>query len=247
MNTNVKLTIEYDGSLFCGWQRQKKEMTIQGEIEKVLAIMTEQKVVLMGSGRTDAGVHALGQVANFHCDSRLAPEVFHKGLNALLPEGIVVKTCERVPDSFHARYDAKSKIYQYRILNRLIPVAVGRQYVWHIKTKLDAGAMQRAIRHIVGTHDFKAFEGAGSPRATTTRQVVNARLTRDHPDDLVFEIEAEGFLRYMVRNIVGTLVDVGRLKISPEDFKAILQSMDRGRAGATAPPQGLFLMAVKYE
>ena len=247
MNTNLKLTIEYDGSLFCGWQRQKKEMTIQGEIEKALAIMTEQKIVLTGSGRTDAGVHALGQVANFHCDSRLAPEVFHRGLNALLPEGIVVKTCERVPDSFHARYDAKSKIYQYRILNRLIPVAVGRQYVWHIKKKLDGDAMRQAIRHITGTHDFKAFEGAGSPRATTTRHVVNARLSRESPDGLVFEIEAGGFLRYMVRNLVGTLVDVGRHKITPEDFKAILLSRDRDRAGATAPPQGLFLMEVKYE
>lgn len=247
MNRNFKLTIEYDGSLFCGWQRQKKEMTVQGEIEKALAIMTAQTVVLTGSGRTDAGVHALGQVASFHCDSRLLPDIFHRGLNALLPEGIVVKMCEQAPDSFHARYDAKSKVYQYRILNRLIPVAVGRQYVWHIKKKLDDDAMRQAISHIIGTHDFKAFEGAGSPRATTTRHVIKAHLTGEHPDDLIFEIEAGGFLRYMVRNIVGTLVDVGFHKITSEDFKAILLSRDRDRAGATAPPQGLFLMEVKYE
>ena len=170
MNRNFKLTIEYDGSLFCGWQRQKKEMTIQGEIEKALAIMTKEKVVLTGSGRTDAGVHALGQVANFYCDSRLSPEVFHRGLNALLPEGIVVKTCERAPDSFHARYDAKSKVYQYRILNRLIPVAVGRQYVWHIKkswTVMPCGGQSIISPAPMISRPLKALAVPGSPQRVT--------------------------------------------------------------------------------
>ena len=246
MLKNFKLIIEYDGSSYHGWQKQKNDRTIQGEIEKALTTMTGKKIVLTGSGRTDAGVHAYGQAANFICDTELSCKVFQKGLNSLLPKDIVIKECCQADEKFHARYDAKSKTYNYRILNRPIPAAICRQYAWFIPKRLDLDAMRCAIRHIIGRHDFKAFEGAGSPRSNTTRCIIKAELAKKDRGYLVFEIEADGFLRFMVRNIVGTLVDVGLCKITPDDFKQILLSRDREQAGATAPPHGLFLMNVKY-
>lgn len=244
---NFKLLIEYDGSCFSGWQRQKHDRTIQAEIEQALATMTKQKIVLNGSGRTDAGVHALGQTANFYCDTNLPAVVFHRGLNCLLPEDIVIKSCEVVPHEFHARFDARSKIYRYRILNRELPQAVGRQYAWFVRKELNLTAMQAAAVYLVGKHDFKAFEGSGSPRSSSLRRVIRTELFRQNDDMIVFEIEADGFLRFMVRNIVGTLVDVGLQKITPRDLKDILLSADRNRAGITAPPQGLFLVKVRYD
>ena len=246
MLKNFKLTIEYDGNGYQGWQRQKSGRTIQGEIEKALRTMTGKKVSLTASGRTDAGVHALGQVANFLCETRLLPGDFRKGLNSLLPGDIVIKTCEAVSESFHARYDTSSKTYCYRILNRSIPAAIGRQYAWFVRKELDLDAMRAAISHIIGTHDFSAFEGSGSPRSHSTRFVMAARLVEKDRRYIHFEIQADGFLRFMVRNIVGTLVDVGHHKITPDKFKEILISKDRNLAGATAPPQGLFLMEVEY-
>ena len=246
MIKNYKLTIEYDGTFYHGWQRQKSDPTFQAEIEKAISTMTGHAVTVTGSGRTDAGVHALGQVANFKCDTRLgSPEILN-GLNALLPDCMVIRSCEKVDENFHARYDVKSKTYQYRILNRNLPIAIQRQYAWHIRRRLDTGAMRQASSHLVGRHDFKAFEGTGSPRSHSKRQVFKAQITRQKEDYLLFEIEADGFLRFMVRNIVGTLVEVGRGKISPEGFKEILLAQDRSRAGATAPARGLFLVKVKY-
>jgi tRNA pseudouridine38-40 synthase len=201
MTRNFKLIIEYDGSRYHGWQRQKEDRSIQGEIEKALKTITAGSVTLNGSGRTDAGVHAQGQVANFECNTRLEPDALMNGLNSLLQDDIVIKVCEPVSASFHARYDAKSKVYHYRILNRPLPAAIGRQYSWFIRKALNL---------------------------------------------LVFHIEADGFLRYMVRNMVGTLVDVGLEKSTPHDFKRILHSKDRSQASATAPAQGLMLMEVKY-
>jgi tRNA pseudouridine38-40 synthase len=246
MTKNFKITIEYDGSLYHGWQRQKKDCTVQQEIEKALGKMTACKVTLIGSGRTDAGVHAAGQVANFKCDTRLDSEAFFNGLNSLLPDDIIIKDCELVAPQFHARYDAKSKVYQYKILNRNIPAAIGRQYVWFIRKPLDRQSMRIAIAHVLGRHDFKAFEGTGSPRQDTTREVFAAELSEPEGGLLIFEIEANGFLRYMVRNIVGTLADVGLGKITPADFKRILDSRDRSQASATAPGQGLTLIKVTY-
>jgi tRNA pseudouridine38-40 synthase len=159
---------------------------------------------------------------------------------------MVIISCEEVHLKFHARYDVKSKTYQYRILNRNLPIAIQRQYVWHIRRRLDTGAMRQASNHLVGRHNFKAFEGAGSPRSHSKRQVFKVDIIRKNEDYLIFEIEADGFLRFMVRNIIGTLVEVGRGKISSGDFKDILLSKDRSRAGATAPAQGLFLIEVKY-
>jgi tRNA pseudouridine38-40 synthase len=246
MIKNFKLIIEYDGSRYHGWQRQKEDPTVQGEIEKALKEMTSKAVTVIGSGRTDAGVHAEGQVANFKCETRLKPASFIKGLNSLLTPDIVIKACEQVNASFHARYKAKSKIYHYRILNRPLPAAIGRQYSWFIRQALNQNAMRAAISHIIGLHDFKAFEATGSPRQSTTRHVLAADLGEKQDGLLVFHIEADGFLRCMVRNIVGTLVDVGRKKLSVADFKRVLDSKDRSQAGATAPAHGLSLIKVNY-
>jgi len=246
MKKNFKLIIEYDGSLYHGWQRQKDDRSIQGEIEKALQKMTTNRVTVIGSGRTDAGVHAEGQVASFKCDTRLEPEALLNGLNSLLAEDTVIKVCEQVSSSFHARFDAKSKIYHYKILNRPTPAAIGRKYSWLIRKSLNQDAMRAAISHIIGRHDFKAFEGTGSPRQHTTRQVYSADLIEQQSGLLVFHIEADGFLRYMVRNIVGTLVDVGMQKLTSDDFKSILDSKDRSQASATAPAHGLTLVKVIY-
>ena len=246
MQKNFKIIVEYDGTEYHGWQRQKADRTIQQEIEQALATMTAGQITLCASGRTDAGVHAFGQTANFFCETDLSPEVFKKGLNSLLPDDIVIKECRLAAESFHARYDVKSKIYHYRLVNRKIPPAIGRQYAWFIRKRLDTAAMRCAISHICGIHDFKAFEGTGSPRSHTIRNVMAADLNEDNDGSIVFKIEADGFLRYMVRNIVGTLVDVGLGKITPAGFKEILESKNRSQASATAPPHGLFLMEVKY-
>ena len=246
MLKNFKIIIEYDGTSYHGWQRQKNDRTIQEEIEKTLLTMTGKKTVLTASGRTDAGVHAFGQVANFTCDTDLSPQAFQNGLNSLTPDDIVITSCNLADEKFHSRFNAKSKIYNYRILNRNLPAAINRQYAWFILKTLDLVSMRRAAGHIIGSHDFKAFEGTGSPRSHTTRCVIKADIVEQENGLMVFEIEADGFLRFMVRNIVGTLVDVGLGKITSDDFKEILFSKDRSMAGATAPPNGLFLMQVKY-
>ena len=244
---NYKLTIEYDGTAYHGWQIQARDITIQESIETALSTMTREKIRLSGSGRTDAGVHALGQVANFKTESKITANSFFSGLNSLLPDDIVITACEEVDDDFHARFSAKIKTYQYRIFNRSVALAIGRQYAWHIRKKLDVSAMQKAAEHIIGTHDFKSFEGTGSPRAHTIRTVMHAAFAETENGYLVFEMTANGFLRYMVRNLVGSLVDVGLLKTTPEEFKQILEAKNRDLAGATAPPQGLFLVNVSYE
>jgi tRNA pseudouridine38-40 synthase len=243
---NFKIIVEYDGSQYCGWQRQNNDPTIQETIEQALMKMTDQKISVIGSGRTDAGVHAYGQVANFKCDTKLNAADFIGGLNSLTPEDIVIAACEEVPDEFHARFSAAGKIYHYIILNRSNPAAIKRQYAWHIRKALDLDTMRAALPYFIGSHDFKAFEGAGSPRSHTIRDVINADLREESNGYVLFEIEADGFLRYMVRNIVGTLVEIGLGKISPEDVKKILDSKDRTLAPATAPAHGLFLKRVNY-
>ncbi|WP_372681934.1 tRNA pseudouridine(38-40) synthase TruA [Desulfosarcina sp.] len=242
-----KLILEYDGSAFHGWQRQTKDRTVQETIENALAVMTRERVTLIGSGRTDAGVHAIGQSAGFTTRSRLDARAFLNGLNSLLPDDVVVRACDPMPDSFHARFDVRSKHYRYHILNRRIAPAIGRQFVWHIRKPLDTAAMIQAAGTLLGTHDFKAFEGAGSPRQHSIRTVTDSTLAITGDGKLTYDIQANGFLRFMVRNIVGTLVEVGLGRLDKQDVRAILQSKDRSRAGATAPPQGLFLMDVTYK
>jgi tRNA pseudouridine38-40 synthase len=246
MTKNFKITIEYDGTGYHGWQRQKNDRTIQEEIEKAILTVTGQQVSLTGSGRTDAGVHACAQVANFICETHLGAQAISGGLNSLTDDDIVIAECKEIEESFHARYDVKSKAYVYKILNRPNPAAVGRQYAWHIRQELNRENMRAAITHLIGSHDFKAFEGAGSPRSHTIRNVFKADLIEEQEDRMAFEIEADGFLRFMVRNIVGTLVDVGLGKISPDEFRHILKSRDRSLAAATAPAHGLFLKNVVY-
>ncbi len=243
---NFRIIVEYDGTAYHGWQRQKADRTIQGEIEKALTTMTGKPVSLAGSGRTDAGVHAIGQTASFSSDAGLSPDIYLKGLNSLLPDDILIRVCESMDPAFHARYDARSKLYQYRILNRDMPSILERHYVWHIRRKLNVEAMQKAATYFVGEHDFKAFEGTGSPRTSTVRHVIRAEMRQTRDNQILFDIEADGFLRYMVRNIVGTLVDVGNGRIPEEDVKGILLSRDRSLAGATAPARGLFLIKVNY-
>ncbi len=238
--------MEYDGTAYHGWQRQKADRTIQGEIEKALASMTGKVVNLAGSGRTDAGVHAIGQTASFSSDAGLSPDIYLKGLNSLLPDDILIRSCESVDPAFHARYDARSKRYQYRILNRDLPSVMERQYVWHIRRPLNVEAMHKAATYFLGEHDFKSFQGSGSPRTSTVRYVICTEMRQSRDGRLLFDIEAQGFLRYMVRNIVGTLVDVGIGRTPAEEVQGILNSRDRTLAGATAPARGLFLMKVSY-
>ncbi len=246
MEKNFKITIEYDGTNYHGWQRQKKDKTIQEEIEKALFRITGQKITLTGSGRTDSGVHALSQVANFKLKTDLTANIFLKALNSILKDDIIIKKCEEVSLSFHARFDAKNKTYHYFILNGKLPRAIGRMYHWHICHPLDINNMNLAASYLVGEHDFAAFEGAGSPRAHTVRRIFMAEFVKGNDGMIIFKIQASGFLRFMVRNIVGTLKDVGSEKITPDKFKEILLSKNRKNAGPTAPPQGLFLVHVCY-
>jgi len=247
MNKTFKLTMEYDGTDFCGWQRQKEDRTVQETIETAVEAMVGDPVSVAGSGRTDSGVHALRQTASFSCDTRLDAETLQRGLNSLLPDDVVIIGCREMDAEFHARYSARSKMYRYRILNRRIPEALGRRYAWHIKRPLSVDRMSAAASLLQGTQDFKAFEGAGSPRSHTVRTVSRANWRQASNGYLVFEIEADGFLRFMVRNIVGTLVEVGSGKRAPEDITTILLSRDRSQGGPTAPAHGLFLVEVRYE
>ncbi len=244
---NFKLVIEYDGTAYHGWQRQPNGPTIQQEIEAAIGVMIRRPVTLTGSGRTDAGVHARGQVANFSCPTKLSAKEFHQGLNSILPDDIVIRDCRQVPAQFHARFDARSKIYRYTIVNQPLRPAIGRQYVWWLRAPLDLASMQQAAELIRGEHDFESFQGAGSPRPHTRRHILRADWTRASGNRLLFDIQADGFLRYMVRNIVGTLVAVGWKKTTPEEFAHILTARDRGLAAATAPACGLQLLRVIYE
>ncbi len=246
MKRNFKIVIEYDGTLYKGWQKQKSAKTIQEEIEKALKIITGKEIIIAGSGRTDAGVHSYGQTASFFSGTKLECKTLQKGLNALLPKEIVIVECSIEKNDFHARYSAKSKIYHYRVLNSPIRRAINRDYFLHIKKKLDIIKMKEALNFIIGTYDFSAFEGAGSHRQSSVRTILNAKIYEEDDGYIIFELEADGFLRYMARNIVGTLIEAGAGKRTPEDFKNILESKDRSLAGKTASAKGLFLMKVFY-
>lgn len=244
---NFKLVLEYDGSHYHGWQRQKGLLTVQEVVESRLAIMLNRKVSVRASGRTDAGVHALGQVINFYAETRLKPEDFLKGLNSLLPEDIVVISAEEVDHSFHARFSAIKKTYLYRIWNSPLPSALMRRYSWHVPYELDLDAMREGISHLIGLHDFAAFMASGSSVKSTVRNLYKGGVEKRGNEELIFFFEANGFLRHMVRIMVGTLVEVGRGKKRPGDIPEILESKDRNRAGATAPAHGLYLARVVYD
>ncbi|MGC9194767.1 MAG: tRNA pseudouridine(38-40) synthase TruA [Syntrophobacteraceae bacterium] len=243
---NIKLVVEYDGGGYHGWQRQAGCLTIQEVIESRLGIMLGQRVGINASGRTDAGVHAKGQVINFRVRTRLSAEEIQKGLNSLLPDDIAVIAAQEVPRSFHARFSALSKVYEYHILNRLAPTALLRKYLWHVRNPLAVAPMRECLKIVCGKNDFSAFMASGSPVSSTSRTMLRAELENLGPDRLKFTFEADGFLRHMVRNLTGTLVEVGKGKKTTTDFERILKSGDRKQAGITAPGRGLYLMSVNY-
>lgn len=244
---NFKLVLEYDGAGYHGWQRQRGVLTVQEVLESRLSVMVGQPVTVRASGRTDAGVHALGQVVSFNAATRLQPEDFLRGLNALLPPDIVVLQAEEMPHAFHARYSATGKLYEYHILNRPVPSALERRRSWHVKEPLNDEVIETCLKIACGVHDFAAFMAAGSPVKSTVRELKGARHRRPDHDHLVFSFEADGFLRHMVRNLVGTLVEAGKGKRTAEEFKAVLDGRDRRKAGVTAPAHGLYLVRVFYD
>jgi len=243
----IKLTLEYDGTLYHGWQLQPGLLTIQGVVQDRLTRMTQEPVRVIGAGRTDAGVHALGQVAHFRTTSTILLPALQRGLNSLLPPDVVVTAVEEVPDSFHARHSARSKVYVYVILNRPYPSALWRHYSWFIPQRLDLASMNTCGRTLIGNHDFTSFRASGDESPHSIRTVLSVEATpRTESDLILVTIEANAFLREMVRAIVGTLVSVGRGRISPEAFSDIVRVRDRRRAGVTAPARGLFLREVRY-
>ena len=243
---NFKMTVEYDGSAYCGWQRQENGTSIQQLLEEAIKLITGQKVAVIGSGRTDAGVHALNQVGSFRCSTKLPVNKIFMGMNSVLPPDIVVKELEEAADEFHALRDVKSKIYVYKICNQRLRPALGRNYFWHIRFPLDIGKMKKAAEYLIGTHDFSCFCATGTDVKDRVRTIVDVEIKTCDDGLIEIKVEARGFLKYMVRNIIGTLVEVGRDKRKPEEMKKIIESRDRTIAGVTAPACGLFLKEVKY-
>ncbi len=262
---NIRLLIEYDGTNYHGWQRQSSpnrgagdlHQTIQGTIEDVLSGIIKHPAKAVAAGRTDAGVHATGQVMHFKTTLQINESSWVKAVNSLLPADIVVRKAEYVSEDFHARFDAKSKVYTYFILNSALPSAFQRNYVWHIKQPLDISLIREALQYLIGHHDFSSFRasdcGAKSPVKTLDRLEVDIYANPPLPPFLkggknyiIFTFEARSYLQHMVRNIVGTLAEVGRGKFSPTDVKTILEKKDRRYAGPIAPPQGLYLSEVRY-
>ena len=244
---NIKLVIEYDGKEFNGWQKQPNKLNIQGEIEQAIERITGEKVDLMASGRTDAGVHALGQVANFKTNSNIPIEKFPIALNANLKKSILIKSAEEVEERFHSRLNCKRKTYRYVINNSKYGTAIYRNLETHIPIKLDIQKMQQAIKYFEGEHDFKAFKASGTSSKSSVRTIYKAEVLDARNERIYIELTGNGFLYNMVRIISGTLVDVGLGKIEPEEIENIILSKDRQYAGKTLPPQGLYLLTVEYE
>lgn len=243
---NVKTIIEYDGTDYHGWQCQGDLPTVQKTIEDAIRKITGENVKITGSGRTDAGVHAMGQVANFFIETQMDPETLRKALNSTLPRDISIIKTQEVPEGFHAQFSSRSKVYEYRIFNRLHPPALQRNRVWHIPQKLDTKKMREAAAYLEGTHDFSVFATADITVKTTVRTVKRVHVRKTREGIILIEIEAVGFLKRMVRMITGTLVETGKRKLSPEGFGQILAEGQKTKNVFTAPPQGLFLKKVVY-
>ncbi|ETX04607.1 MAG: hypothetical protein ETSY2_27875 [Candidatus Entotheonella gemina] len=241
----IKLVVGYRGTRYHGWQIQPNVMTVQGTLEAALNKIANEPVRVHASGRTDTGVHAVGQVVHFDTTSPIATDSLLRGLNGLLPVDIVVKRARDVPADFHARYSARRKTYAYVVHNHPLRPAFHMSYVWHVPQPLNLSAMQTAAQVLIGQHDFSAFRAAScsaqSPVRSLTRLTVERRGKR-----ILFLLTADGFLQHMVRNIVGTLIPIGRGQMDLEAMPEILQSCQRKMAGATAPPQGLYLVRVMY-
>jgi len=281
--TTFKIILAYDGSGFVGWQRQASGASIQGLLEDALRALDERDVPVTGAGRTDAGVHALGQVASFSLARAMDPDVLVRAMNARLPDTIRVLAATEAPAAFHARFDARKKTYRYRIWNGDVMSPFERAQAWHVSGALDVEQMAEAARLLEGRHDFAAFQSAGGGAATTEREVFSSCISLDDggpdgPHDgsrcaglppsreasadrrslggggeacraclIVYEITGNGFLRHMVRTIVGTLVEIGRGRQSAAWMRDVVASRDRARAGPTAPAAGLFLAGVQYD
>ena len=242
------MTFSYDGSKYSGYQKQPKKKTIQSEIEKVLKkINSEQKVDIHASGRTDAGVHALNQKAHFDMDAKMSPDKLKYSIYCLLPKDIYIKDIKEVNDDFHARFNVKAKEYVYKInMGEYNPIE--KDYVYQYNKKLDAVEMERALKYLEGTHDFKSFTKADEEKNDFVRTIVQTTFIRDlkNVNSIQISFLGTGFLRYMVRNMVGTLIEIGEGKYKSEDIISILEAKDRRKAGITAPPEGLYLKDVFY-
>jgi tRNA pseudouridine38-40 synthase len=241
----LKLTLEYDGTHYHGWQVQSNAVTVQGTLEAVLQRLFNESVRVRVAGRTDAGVHALGQIVSFRSDTVTDLDRLQRSLNALLPSDIAVTRIEEVSATFNPRRDALSRTYLYRIWNHPWPSALRARYSWHVPFPLDSDVMDQAAALLIGDHNFSSFQGADSVARNPWRTVLRSTVRRTD-DFLTYQVEARSFLRHMVRNIVGTLVEVGREALTVTDFAEIFAAHDRTRAGLNAPAQGLFLVEVKY-
>lgn len=252
----IKITIQYDGTDYSGWQVQVTETTVQGLLEKALAEITGGHTRITGAGRTDAGVHAFEQTAAFSTESDLGPEVFMRAMNAQLPDDIRVIASEEVSEDFHPRYSARNKTYSYLISHHGSYSVFLKRYSWHMSYTLDCDAMKESAAHLIGRHDFSSFRASGCSSKHPVRDINELQIRRLDPVDFMgftfnvpvikISITANAFLRHMARNIVGTLVDVGRGKITPAKMKEILEANDRRVAGKTAPSCGLFLEKIFY-
>lgn len=242
---NIKLTIEYDGKKFNGWQKQPNKLNIQGEIEETINSITGEKIELIGSGRTDAGVHALGQVANFKTNSNIPIEKMAVAINSRLKKSIIIKSAEEVDERFHSRYNAKCKTYRYIINNSQYGSAIYRDLEYCFPIKLDVDKMKMAAKYFEGEHDFAGFKSSGTSSKNSIRTIYKAEV-KSKEDRVIIELTGNGFLYNMVRIISGTLLDVGLGKILPEDIPDIIESKNRQKAGKTLPAHGLYLVEVKY-
>lgn len=243
---NIKLTIEYDGKDFNGWQKQPTKLNIQGTIEQAIKQITGEEVQLNASGRTDAGVHAFGQVANFKTNSQIPIDKFAIAINSRLKRSIVIKKAEEVEERFHSRLNCKKKTYRYVINNSTEGTAIYRNLETHIPQKLDVEKMKQAVKYFEGEHDFKAFKASGTSSKSSVRTIYKAEVYKEG-DRVFIELTGNGFLYNMVRIIAGTLVDVGIGKIKPDEVPEIIKMQKRENAGKTLPPNGLYLLRVMYE
>lgn len=250
-----KITVAYDGTEFSGWQRQRGQRTVQQAVEEAWQAITAEAVAVTASGRTDAGVHAMGQVVGVESRTQLPCSQLAMGLNAKLPDDVLVRRVEPAPDGFHATADARSKRYRYLIHNARTPPLFDRRYVWHVPSPLDAGQMHEAGQRLVGMHDFACFQSVGSPRESTVRTIDAVTVERGNwatgygiggDDQVAIDVTGDGFLYHMVRAIAGTLVRVGQGRRNAEWLSEVLESCDRKQAGQTAPASGLMLMEVWY-
>jgi len=243
---NIRLVVEYDGTRYFGWQLQKDQPTVQGELQRAVEEITRRKTLVVGAGRTDAGVHAEAQVANFHTASPIPARKWAEALNAHLPQDVAVVSAEDVPLDFHAQFAATSKVYRYRVLNRPARTAIDRYRVHLVKAPLDVERMAEAARHLVGTHDFRSFGSEMSKKEKTVRTILSFDVPRAGPF-VDFLVHGDGFLYNQVRSMVGTLLPVGLGKQLPSWTREVLEARDRAKAGANVPAKGLTLVEVRYD